>query len=72
MVLWFWMPLMSIEILLLKILVIMNISCSEQRYLEQLVTDNNCEFKLLPVHIEKLCHEDHPTTKEDFYIGLTK
>ena len=52
--------------------IIMNISCSEQRYLEQLVTEKNCEFKLLPVHIEKLCHEDHPTTKEDFYIGLTK
>ena len=40
-------------------------------YVEQLEKDKNFEFKWKSVYIFKLCHEDHPTTKEDFYIGLT-
>ena len=53
-------------------LVIIKISCSEQRFVEQVEKDKIGEFKLYPVRIYKLCHEDHSTTKEDFDIGLTK
>ena len=51
-------------------LVIMTIRCSENIRTTN-KKDKSIEFTWKPVNIWKLRHEYHPTTKEDFYLGLT-